>query len=301
MVRGSEMNRMNGDRGFDIFNYGLFSLILLLMIYPLYWVVIASVSNPNLVTSGDVWLYPREISLAGYEKILQYDQVWLGYRNALIYMVLGTVINVALTLSAGYALSRKDLAGNGLIMMAITFTMFFNGGLIPTYLVVRGLGIENTIWAMVLPGAVSAFNLIITRTFFQTNIPGELLESAKLDHCKNIRFFFSIALPLSVPIIAVIVIFSAVAHWNSYFPALIYLRDESKYPLQLILRNILILETVDAAVIDPTFSKNLDEKRRIAEQVKYGVIIVSSLPVLVLYPLLQKYFLKGILIGSVKG
>ncbi len=292
---------IQGDNLFDILNYCLFSFILFIMIYPLYWVVIASISDPSLVTIGRIWMYPQGINFMGFKTIFNYKQIWLGYTNSIIYMILGTSINVIITLAAGYALSRRDLVGRNFFMGMIVVTMFFSGGLIPTYLVVKGIGIENTMWAMVLPNAVNAFLLILARTFFTATIPKELLESAMMDGCRNFRFFRSIALPLSMPIIAVMTIFSAVGHWNSYLPSLLYLRDQEMYPLQLVLRNILILEASDASIIDPLGNRNLDEKRKIAEQIKYGVILVSTLPVLVLYPFLQRFFIKGVMVGSIKG
>ncbi len=297
----NDINQNMEDRIFDIFNYLFFTLILLIVIYPLYWIIIASVSNPSFVNSGNVVFIPKGLNFAGYERLFNYDRIWLGYKNSLIYALSGTAVNLTLILPAGYALSRKDLVGRSFFIILIIITMFFGGGLIPTYMLVKNLGMENTIWAMIIPNAASAFNIIISRTFFQSNIPDELLESARIDNCRNFRFFVSIALPLSVPLIAVITIFSAVGHWNSYFQALIYIRNADLYPLQLILREILILEDVSIALTDPTASRNLEERRIIAEQIKYGVIIIASLPVLILYPFLQKYFVKGVMIGSLKG
>lgn len=291
--------RSSSDRWFDLVNYTSLALLMLLVLYPLYFIIIASFSNPDLVNAGKLWLIPRDTTVEGYRRIFSDDSIWLGYRNTLLYTGLGTAINVVLTLTAGYALSRSDLPGRGLIMFLITFTMFFGGGLIPTYLLVKQLGMLNTIWAMVIPNAVSAFNIIITRTFFQSTIPSELLEAAVIDGCSNTRFFMRIVLPLSMPIVAVMVLFSAVGHWNAYFQALIYLKDDELYPLQIVLRNILISNDVSGNMIDDL--ANLSEQQRIGELMKYGIIMVASLPVLILYPFVQKYFVKGVMIGSIKG
>ena len=292
-------SRTRADQAFDVFSYTLLSLLLLVVLYPLYFVVISSISNPDLVNLGKVTLYPRGVTLEGYRRIFSDATLWLGFRNSFLYTVLGTCLNVVLTLTAGYALSRTDLAGRNVFMFLIVFTMFFGGGLIPTYLLVKGLGLVNTIWAMILPNAVSAYNIIITRTFFQGSVPGELLEAAKMDGSSNTRFFLQIVLPISLPIVAVMVLFSAVGHWNSYFQALIYLKDDELQPLQIILRKILISGEAAENMVDGLV--NQAEIVKMAETMKYGVIIVSSLPVLVLYPFLQKYFLKGVMIGSLKG
>ncbi|WP_430697475.1 carbohydrate ABC transporter permease [Metabacillus mangrovi] len=287
------------DRIFDVLNITVLTIIAILVLYPLYFVVIASISNPDRIYSGDVWLLPKEITFEGYKRIFQDEMIWLGYKNTVIYTVLGTAVNVVLTLMAAYALSRKDLAGRNIFMLLFIFTMFFSGGLIPTYLVVKNLGLVNTIWAMILPKAIAVWNLIVARTFFQSNIPDELLEAAKIDGCSNTKFFLKVVLPLSKPIIAVLVLFYAVGHWNSYFDALIYLNDEGLYPLQLILRNILIQNEAAANMVGDVAS--YAAQRRLAELIKYGVIIVAALPLLIVYPFVQKYFVKGALIGGIKG
>ncbi|MEK3888294.1 carbohydrate ABC transporter permease [Bacillus sp. FSL K6-3431] len=291
------INKNKADRIFDTFNYTFMTILILIVLYPLYLIVISSVSNPYAVNSGTVWLIPEGFTMEGYKKLFEFGKVWLGYRNSLFYAALGTVLNLSLTLTAGYALSRHDLVGRNFFMFVIAFTMFFGGGIIPTYLLVKELGMVNTIWSQVIPNAVSAFNIIIARTFFQTTIPKGLLEAAQVDGCSTTKFFFKIVLPLSVPIIAVIALFSAVAHWNSYFQALIYLRNESLYPLQIILREILIVNESqgDTMVISPD-----SELQDVSEIMKYGAIIITSLPVLILYPFVQKYFVKGVMIGSIK-
>lgn len=297
----NNITRTKSDKIFDTFNVIFFMIIVLLIIYPLYFMIIASFSDPGLVNTGNVWLWPKNVTFEGYRVIFQNDQIWTGYKNSIIYTVVGTTINVILTIAGGYALSRKDLIGRNYMMFFITFTMFFSGGLIPTYLLVRDLGLVNTMWALIIPGAVSAYNLIIVKTFFEANIPDELLEAGIMDGCSNMTFFLKIAIPLSKPIIAVMILFHAVGHWNQYFAALIYIRDASLYPLQLVLREILIVEQsrdlseVGAAILDDTGRAN------IASLIQYGVIIVASVPMLVLYPFVQKHFVKGVMIGSIKG
>ncbi|MDN4865681.1 carbohydrate ABC transporter permease [Priestia megaterium] len=287
------------DRIFDIFNILLIVIISLLVIYPLYFIVIASISDPNLIYSGKVWFFPKEITFEGYERIFRDSKIWIGYKNSIIYTVIGTIVNVALTLMAAYALSRKDLYGRNALMFVLMFTMFFSGGLIPTYLVVKDLGLLNTMWAMILPKAVAVWNVIVAKSFFENTIPNELLEAAKIEGCSNTKFFMKIVLPLSKPIVAVMVLFYAVGNWNSYFDALIYLNNENLYPLQLILRNILIQNEAATQMVRDVGS--LAAQQRISELIKYGVIIIASVPLLVVYPFVQKYFVKGVMIGGVKG
>lgn len=293
------IRKSRADRLFDIMNYSFLAFIMLIVLYPLYLVVISSISDPNSVNAGTVWLLPDGLTFEGYKRIFADERIWTGYRNSLFYAVLGTSVNVVLTLGAGYALSRTELAGRNFFMFLIVFTMFFGGGLIPTYLLVKELGMVNTIWSQVIPNAVGAFNIIIARTFFQSTIPKELQDAGEIDGCSDARFFFSVVLPLSLPIVAVMVLFSAVGHWNSYFQALIYLRNEALFPLQIVLREILVVnETQDNLL---AAAQNEAEMLRIADVMKYGVIIVASLPVLALYPFLQRYFVKGVMIGSIKG
>ncbi len=286
------------DRAFDGLNYIVLTLVLLVVAYPLYFIVIASVSDPVAVYAGKVVLWPQSFTLEGYQRILKYQTFFTGYGNTLLYTGVGTLVNMLITVPAAYSLSRKDLAGRNFFMLMITFTMIFNGGLIPTYLLVLQLGLYNTLWALVLPVAVSSWNLIVGRTFFQQSIPEELLEAAFLDGCSNARFFVSIVLPLSKSILAVLTLFYAVSHWNSYFNALIYLKTATKYPLQLVLRNILFENSMGDMVED---ASTLAAQQRLGDLIKYGVIIASSLPLLVLYPFLQRYFIQGVMIGAVKG
>ncbi|HLU21728.1 MAG TPA: carbohydrate ABC transporter permease [Bacillaceae bacterium] len=294
--------RTRKDKLFDFVNYGLLSIILVLILYPLYLIVISSFSDPIVVNAGKVWLWPKDFTLKGYEILLENAEVWKGYVNSFLYTILSVLIGGSLVLTAGYALSRKDLVGRNFFMFMIVFTMFFSGGLIPSYLLVKDLQMMNTIWAVIIPSAVSAFHIIVAKTFFQSTIPEELMEAAKMDGCSTTKFFFKIVVPLSTPIIAVIALFSAVSEWNSYFPALIYLYDQALYPLQLILRSILIASQDAAQVGDGAVDPEMiAEAQHYKELVKYSLIIVSSLPVLIIYPFLQRYFVKGVMIGSIKG
>jgi putative aldouronate transport system permease protein len=291
--------KSNEDVLFDIVNYSVLVIACLLVLYPLYFVVIASFSDPTLVATGKVWAYPKGITLEGYTRIFSDRSIWTGYKNSLIYAALGAIISIFMTITGAYPLSRKDFYGRNFFMVIILITMFFGGGLIPTYLLVKNLHMTNTIWAMVIPGAVSVWNLIIARTFFQTSIPEELREAASIDGCSDINFFVKIVLPLSKPIIAVIALYTIVGQWNGFFDALIYLGKEKLYPLQLILRNILIQAEPEKGMLVDV--ETLMAKQRAKELIKYGVIIVSSLPLLIIYPLIQKYFVKGVMIGSIKG
>ncbi|MBQ4580648.1 MAG: carbohydrate ABC transporter permease [Clostridia bacterium] len=298
MKKSNKIALSKADRIFDIVNYAILTLVLLIVAYPLYFIVIASVSDPIAVYAGKVVFWPQSFTWEGYERILEYDQFFTGYRNTVIYTVIGTAINVIITIPGAYALSRKDLVGHNTMMMLITFTMIFNGGLIPSYLLIMELKLYNTMWALILPVAVSSWNLIVARTFFQQTIPDELLEAAVLDGCSNAQFFIRVVLPLSKSIIAVMVLFYAVSHWNSYFNALIYLKTPTKYPLQLVLRSILFENSMGDMVED---ASTLAAQQRMGDLIKYGVIMASSLPLLILYPFLQRYFIQGVMIGAVKG
>jgi putative aldouronate transport system permease protein len=252
-----------------------------------------------LVIAGDVWLYPKHVTIEAYKRVFQNADIMIGYRNVILYTVIGTLVNLILTTAGAYPLARRDFAGRNAIMLLITFTMFFSGGIIPTYMIVRDLGLINSIGALILPGAVSVWNLIIMRTFFQNTIPSEVQESAFMDGCSNFRLLWSIVLPLSMPVIAVMTLYYAVGHWNSYFQALIYISDRSKYPLQMFLRELLVQNQMQNMMDGD--SESMAQQAMIAEGLKYAVIIVSSLPVLCLYPALQRYFAKGVMIGAVKG
>jgi ABC-type glycerol-3-phosphate transport system permease component len=286
-----------GDR-FFVFILTLISLgIFILVLYPLVFVVSSSFSSGDAVMYGRVVLWPVEFSLEGYHLVFNEESILSGFRNSLMYMGLGTTVNMVMTTLLAFPLSRRRMPGRNFIMFLVVFTMFFSGGLIPTFLIVNRLGMVDTVWAMVIPNAISTFNLIIMRTYFQNSIPEELFESAALDGCGNFRFLLRIALPLSKPILAVLVLYYAVGHWNSYFNALIYLRSSERISLQLALRNILLANQISSGSGGDGFG----EMAKIGLTVKYAVIVVSSLPVVVLYPFIQKYFIKGIMVGAIKG
>lgn len=288
----------SNDKLFDA-AVNLFSVLtILIVLYPLLFVLSASFSDPDLVLRGKVLLFPKGITLEPYKMVLENEKIWIGYRNTIIYTVLGTTINVILTIMLAYPLSRKDMPLRRPITLFVIFTMYFNGGMIPTYLLVRDLGIYNTIWAIIIPGAITTYNFIVAKTFFENSIPHELYESAMIDGSSNIRTLVSIVLPISTSIIAVLILFYAVAHWNSYFSALIYLRNEDLYPLQIVLRDILLLGQTEQM---GTNDIGMGDKIKMAEGIKYSVIVVSSLPILVLYPFVQKHFVKGVMIGAIKG
>jgi putative aldouronate transport system permease protein len=293
------MHLSRGDRVFMTFNYLFLVLILLAVAYPLIYIFSSSFSSPRAVIAGQVWLFPVEFSLKGYEAVFKNSQVGIGYWNSIIYTVVGTVINIAITIMAAWPLSRKDLFGRNVIMGYFTFTMLFSGGLIATYLVVKDLNMIDKRTAMVIPNALSIWNMIVCRTYFQMTIPDELVEAAELDGCNDISTIWYVVLPLSSPIIAVIGLFYAVAHWNSYFQALIYLTSADLYPLQIILRNILIMHQIDASMIMDV--EEIMVREGLKDLLQYSLIVVASLPVLMLYPFIQRYFVKGIMIGSLKG
>lgn len=297
MSKQAAASKPSDERWFDLIVYILAALVMAAVLYPLIFVISASFSDPAKVLGGEVWLLPKNVSVAAYKNILHNHDIWNGYLNTIIYAVIGTTVNMIMTILAAYPLSRPDLPGRKLMMVVITLTMFFSGGLIPTYLLVKNLGMVNTLWALIVPGAIATYNLIVMRTYFQTSIPWELQEAAHMDGCSNWRMLWNIILPLSKPILAVMVLFYAVGHWNSFFNALIYIRDENKYPLQIVLREILMVSQSDA--VDANVG--LESKVLLAESIKYAVIIISSLPMLILYPFVQRHFVKGVMIGSIKG
>lgn len=297
MVKRTHQSK--ADIIFDVINHILLSLILISVIYPLIFIVSASFSDPYAVSNGQMLLFPVNFTLEGYNKIFASNQIWNGYKNSIIYTIIGTTVNLCMTIMAAYPLSRKTFMGRNFFTFVFSFTMFFSGGLIPTYLVVRTAGLLDSMWALIIPSAVSMWNIIVARTFFQTSIPDELYESAQIDGCRNIKFLIKIVLPLSKPILAVLVLFYGVGHWNKFFEALIYINKEEKYPLQLILRNILIKNILLEQMMDQF--TGFAEQDRVAEVIKYGLIVVSSVPMLILYPFVQKYFIKGVMIGAIKG
>lgn len=288
-----------GDKIFDGANLLILAMAVLIVLYPLYFVVIASFSDPVAVQSGEVLLTPKGFTLDGYKAILKDQSIIRGYMNSMFCVVVGTAINLFFTITCGYALSKKTLPFRNGIMFYLMFTMFFGGGMIPTYLLVKNLGLINSLWSLILTDAVSIMNVIIVRTYFQTSIPNELYEAALIDGCSEIKAFIKIALPLAKPIIAIMVLFYGVGQWNQLFKGIIYIQNEQLYPLQLVLRNILIQNTTTASTTMD--SASFLAQQRMSELIKYGVIIVGSLPPLLIYPFVQKYLKKGIMIGSVKG
>jgi putative aldouronate transport system permease protein len=287
--------RSVGEVIFDAFNVILLIILAFLFLYPLWYVLVASLSSGQAIARGQVNFWPVGFNLDAYLKVFANPEIWTAYLNTIFYVVAGTVINLVLTTLGAYPLSRQDLYGRALFMGIIVFTMFFSGGLIPIYLNIRDLGLYNTRWALLLPPGISAFNLIVMRTFFQT-IPDSLIESAKIDGANEFKILARIVLPLSKPVIAVMILFYAVAHWNSWFNALIFLRDRTLFPLQLLLREILI----QASAAEMATGVSTREITTVSDAIKYATIIVSTLPVLVIYPFLQKYFVQGVMIGAIK-
>jgi len=293
--------RTKGDRIFDLCNFVFMVLMFFLFAYPLYFILIASISDPTAVNSGEVILWPKDLMMTGYERVFQHRQILRAYLNTIEYATVGTMINVALTLSAGYVLSRKDVPMRGFITLLFLITMFFGGGMIPDFLLVRNLGMYNTFWAMVLPNALSVWNVMLAKSFFASSLPPQLLEASQIDGCGNLRYFFSIAVPLAKALTAVMVLFYAVAHWNSYMNSLIYLQDAEKQNLQQVLRQILIVEQGNNAEMAGGTVSDYAERMKTSEQLKYALIVVASLPMMVIYPFVQKYFVQGVMVGSVKG
>ena len=286
-----------GDKVFYAINAAFLILMALIVIYPMYFIVIASISDPDAVLAGKVVLYPVQVTFSGFQKILERTDVWRGYLNTIIYTVLTVVLALVVTSPAGWALSRKTLPGKKLLMVFFIIPMFFGGGLIPFYNVMSSLGLVNTIWAIILPSIVSVWNLFMTKTFFESSIPDGLIEAAKIDGAGEFRTFISLVLPLSKAILAVMALYYAIGQWNSYFNAMIFLQDEKLYPLQLVLKEILIASESTMGGSGETIL----EQYRLANQIKYVSVIVSSVPVLVLYPFVQKHFNQGVMIGSLKG
>ena len=286
------------DRIFNIINFAFMGILGLFLVYPLYYVLIASITEPSIVMSGRLLLWPEEVFVGGYQRIMNHPPIWTGYYNTILYTVTGTAVAIFATIPTAYALSRKDMFGRRVWMFIFTFTMFFQGGLIPLFLILMRLGMLNTIYAIILPTAVSVFNLIVCRTFFEQSIPHELLEAGRIDGCNDFGFFFRIVMPISSTIVAVMILFYSTALWNMFMPPLMFLSDMGRMPLQVILRNLIIANQVQGMVADAT---EIVDRIRIAQQIQYGVIVVSALPLLIVYPFLQKYFAKGVMIGSVKG
>ena len=286
-------------RAFTLFFAGLMVLVTL---YPLYFVLIASFSDPNSVVLGKVVFLPDAVNLRSYARVFHHDRIWVSYRNTLLYTLTYTVLNVFATMTAAFVFSRKKLIGSRLCMMAVLFTMYFSGGMIPGYFNIRSLGLLDSMWALVLPGMISTYNMIIARTYMSTSIPEALNEAATIDGCQPITYYLRIVLPLSGPIIGVLTLYAAVGMWNSYFSALLYIQSSNKQPLQMILREILVQSEISAKdMLSAGDVSDIVNSAALREQLKYALVVVASVPMLVLYPFLQKFFVKGVMIGSVKG
>jgi len=297
--KSTGIHESSGDRLFLSLNTLFLLVILLVVLYPIIYIVSASFSDPAAVTAGEVTLLPVRFTLIGYEKIIQYPTIVQGFLNSAFYVGVGSIVNVAMTILAAYPLSRRDLPGHKLLGAIFFFPLLFSGGLIPFYLVVRDLGLINTRWALIIPTALSIWNVLITVSFFRTAIPEELFEAAQLDGCSDFQYLLRVVLPLSGSIIAILFLFYGVWHWNEYFNALIFLRDQSLFPLQLVMRDILILGNMDMNMLTDIEQQVIQQALK--EQLKFTVLVVSTLPVLLAYPLVQKYFVKGITLGAVKG
>lgn len=294
---------LRGDKVFDIVNYTLVTLFVLVVLYPLYFVLIASVSDPWAVNRGEVWLWPKDFNFLAYEAVWEFKRIWTGYANTLLYATGGSTVAVLTTTGFAFALSRKEFVIRRWVAFALVFTMLFHGGLIPRFMLVKNLGLYDTrIYIMAFHNMTTVWWIIIARTFFAA-MPEEIFDSAKMDGAKPAAAFWYIALPLSKAMMAVIFLFAFVMHWNMYFAALIYLSDAAKEPLQLVLRQLLLVSQMSTQATmemmeDP---ESMEEALRTAELMKYAVMVVAAIPLLILYPFLQRYFVKGTMVGSLKG
>ena len=286
------------DKAFYIITILILTIFFIMVLYPCIFVVSASFSSGTAVQAGKVVLFPVDFSLEGYKTVFNTKTVWIGFANSLFYTFVGTAINVAMTMTAGYCLSRKDLPGRNGIMLLFTFTMFFSGGIIPLYLVIKSLHMYDTIWAIVLPVAVSAYNLIVCRSFFDTGIPTEMLEAARIDGCTDFKFFFRIVIPLSSTIIAVMCLFYATALWNMFFNPLMFLSGKENMPLQVVLRDLVLMNQATSMTNN---AEEIAMRQKLVEQLKYCIVVLAAAPLLIVYPFLQKYFAKGVMVGAVKG
>ncbi|MDO5361428.1 MAG: carbohydrate ABC transporter permease [Eubacteriales bacterium] len=292
-------NQSTGDKIFIVSVYAILSIILVIVLYPLIYVVAASFSDPQAVISGKVILWPVDVTLRGYQAVFKNPKILTGFANSLFYMFVGTAINLVMTMLCAYPLSRKEFTARNKIAALFVFTMYFSGGLVPNYMIVSKLGLINTRWAMLIPTAMSTYNMIIARTYMVNSIPDELYEAAQLDGCSPFKYLMKVIVPLSKPIIAVLALYYGIAKWNNYFDAMLYLNDSSKWPITMVLREILIQNQIDPTML--TDASALSKLQGMTELLKYSVIVVASVPVLMIYPFVQKYFVKGVTIGAVKG
>lgn len=287
------------DRAFYAVIAIVIAILTIIVLYPIVYIVSASFSSSNAVAEGRVWLWPVEFSTEAYKAVFAYKDLWLGYKNTIFYVVVGTILNVSMEMICAYPLARKNLWGRNAISFFLTFTMLFGGGMIPNYLLVKELGMLDTPAALIIPGAMSVYNVIVARTFIQNNIPDELLEASRIDGCSDFKFFFKILLPLSKAIIAVLVLWHAVGHWNSYFSAFLYITDKQLYPLQIFLKEILVQSNISSDVVGDVAGAL--QMQNLKQLLKYAIIVVSTVPLFTFYPFVQKHFVKGVTIGSVKG
>ncbi len=292
------IRRTRGDVVFDVINAFLLLIVTVVVAYPLIYAISCSFSSPLQVVQSKVVLLPRELTTIAYDRVFKNKQIMTGYGNTIYYTLLGTAVNIVLTTITAYPLSRRDFKARKPITFLFTFTMLFSGGLIPTFLVVRSLGLMNTVWALILPGAISSWNMFIMKNYFQTSIPGELYEAARIDGADNFKILLQLVLPLSMPILAVMVLYYGVAHWNSYFSALVYIRDSERYPLQLVMRNFFSGQDY---VEQGGGGEDATQMLLLNETMKYALIVIASVPMLILYPLLQRFFVKGVMLGAIKG
>ena len=295
--KGAAIRRSRGDVIFDVINASILFALMLLVLYPLLYVISCSLSDPLSVVQSKIVLLPRRVTLAAYERVFNNELIMSGYWNTIRYTAIGTAINLVMTIMAAYPLAQKKFAARKYVTMMFTFTMLFSGGLVPTFLTVQKLGLVDRIWAIVLPGAISTWNMLIMKNYFQTSIPGELYEAASIDGADHITILFQVVLPLSAPIVAVMVLYYGVAHWNSYFSALIYLRNRYSYPLQLVMRSYFS----GADFAEQNGGGDTTTALLLSETIKYALIVVASLPMLCLYPFMQRYFVKGVMLGAIKG
>lgn len=299
LIKSKRVKEPLNDKIFMAAIYILLAAVLVIMLYPLIYVVSASFSSPSAVASGKVFLWPVEPTLIGYEAVFQNQKIITGFLNSVFYLVVGTLVNLCMTMLAAYPLSRKEFHGKNVVTTLFVFTMYFSGGLVPAYLLMKNLGLLDTRAVLIIPVAMSVWNVIIARTYLQSTIPDELFEAASIDGCTIIGFFWRVVLPLSKSIMAVLVLYYGVYHWNSYFHAMIYLKSSSLQPLQIVLREILLLGQVDMTMI--TDAAALEKMQGLSNLLKYAVIVVASLPMMCIYPFVQKHFVKGVMIGSLKG
>lgn len=290
--------KIGQDKIFNLVLYLICGIIILLVLYPMYFIVIASFSDPTAVANGEIFFLPKGLNLKAYKKLAEYDQLWVGYRNTILYVIGGTAMTVMVNIPASYALSRRKMYGRKFFTLLYLIPMFFTGGLIPTYMVIKQFGLLDSFWVMIVPFCVVTYYIVVGRTFFATSIPDDLWEAAQLDGCGYLGFFFKIVLPLSKAVVAVIALWAAVGQWNSYFNALLYLRDTNLQPLQIVLRNILISNQNISVLMTGSAAA---EAKQLADLIKYAIIVVSSAPIMCLYPFVQKYFNQGVMLGSLKG